>query len=202
MRGFKQYMLSEIRYLLLDEPVELKISEPVSVGGRYAFHTQTKSIDSIDMRYEFYIPNSAQISNDLFIQQLPAHVRTKETQILVSEGGPRMVGGKFYIAEADPALLRKALSDKKAYVDVDKRQLVAELGAKSVIECTVNPLDAYRIPVDKVTNHETGESMVRDGWEQLRMFTWWDFTTCIGIDGGFAKKSCRLEFHETKEKSR
>jgi hypothetical protein len=192
MKGFKQYLFSEIRHAMLSKPIKLNISQPVN--GH--FETSVKDVKMLDMKYEFYLgPKSTEMMHRKFIQQFPEHVRTKDNQVLISEGYDSM-RSRFFAAEVDEELLHRALLEKRAYYDTSTRKLVATKDNATTIECEVNPLDQYRITPDELWDHELQVSAIRDGWEQLKVFHWWDFVLCIGSDNSIVKKSCRYDTNE------
>lgn len=105
MRGFKKYILSEVRHTVFEEVLKLNISEPIN--GQ--FLTKLKDVDGIDMKYEFYLgPQSMAMMHKKFIQQFPQEVRSKENLILINESYFSPIGGKFYACDANKELLRSA----------------------------------------------------------------------------------------------
>jgi hypothetical protein len=193
MRGFRDYLLNEIRHAMFRTPIQLNIAEPVN--GH--FQTATKSVNGIDMKYEFYLgQHSLAIQQEKFIQQFPEPVRTHEGQVLINEGFHGSMGGKFYATTVDVELLHKALTEKVAFVDIKKKQLVKEMGEPNIIECQVNFLNQYQVQPEELYDHEHGLSRIREGWEQLKVFHWWDFVMCSAAEGGYAKKSCCYDTQE------
>jgi hypothetical protein len=191
MKGFKQFIYSEIRHLFLDSPIPLRITQPVD--GR--FQTKTEQVEGFDMKFEFYT-DANKLLHGKWIQLLPDNVRTHPGQVLINEAYMSPPGGKFYLTEVEPRLLQEAVHNKKAYVDVKHQTLIPEMGdPKTVIECEVNPLDRFHIPVEAVVDKKHGISVVRPGWEQKKVFDWWDFVECTG-GSGYAKRSCHLDPYE------
>lgn len=186
MKGFKQYLYNEMRHLFMDEPIQLRIEE----RGQ----TKTVTVEGFDMKFEFYTDANKMIHRK-WVQELPQQVRTRPGQVLVNEGYYAKPGGRFYLANVNPEMLRGG----KVFVDTKTQQLVSEMGDPSVvIECDLNPLDEFRIPLEAVVDKQHRHiSVVRPGYEK-KMFDWWDFVECTGPNG-YAKRSCHLDVHEIGE---
>jgi hypothetical protein len=165
---FKQWLLNEVRHGLIDPSMRLRID------------SQVKSVDGIDMKYEFYDVNGTFYHKN-FIQQFPANVRTHPGQVIICAGF-----GYFFGTEIDEGLLSNALVSRVAYFDTRSNKLVQGEG-KGVVKLEVNPLD-----VVSIKSSSLDPRVIR---YMRQEYSWFDFA--VLMDGNnIVKNSCHYNTDE------